>query len=249
MKDKQSYSNLFNQVVNLWAKPEIEKRKKENRLPKGFQLRAIQVIFSIGSPPLVRFNNEVKVLIKAKTKRKISKGELIYERDIQEIKELELADDEKDFGHITIIRFNKGWSLGFSFIYDTSKSKKFLQLGNEYLKSAEDDCQKELFRPMIESLSVAAENFAKARLLLLPDKEIRKAKTHGLVQSKVNIYSKTSNIIGKQFRGVFNDLQNSRDKARYNPDYSVTKNEAKKMIQALKEMSIGVSRWINFRTK
>ena len=249
MSNKQIYSNLFNQVMNLWVKPEIEKRKKENQLPQDFRLKAIQVIFSMGSHPLIRFNNEVKALIRIKPKRKISKGKLVYENDVQEVKELELIDDERDFGHITIIRFNKDWVLGFSFIYDTSKSKRFLELGSEYLRSAEKDYQNGLFRPMIESLSVAAENFAKARLFLLPDKEIRKAKKHGLIRSKVNIYSKTSDIVGKEFKGIFNELQDTRDKARYNPNYSIAKNEARKMIQVLREMSVELSKWISFRIK
>lgn len=247
MDNKQIYSNLFNQVMSLWVKPEIEKRRKENRLPDSFKLKAVQVIFSIGSTPIVRLNDEVKVLIKAKAKRKIIKGELVYENDIKEIKELQLVDDERDFGHITIIFFKKSLSMGFSFIYDTSQSKKFLELGNEYLKSAEVDYRNELFRPMIESLSIAAENFAKARLYLLPDKEIRKAKKHGLIQSKVNIYSRTSNIIGQEFRGVFNDLQNARDKARYNPDYSISKTKANKTIETLKKMSSEILRWTSYR--
>jgi hypothetical protein len=182
----------------------------------------------------------------AKIKRAVNKGETVYDKDIENIKKLYLTDEEKDFGHITIVLFKGHWVIGFSFIYDVTKSKELLEIGQAYLKTPENDYHTQNFRPMVESLSVAAENLAKARIYLLPDESIRKAKKHGLVWSKVNLYSKTSNIITTNFKDTFNKLQTIRDNARYNPAFTFNPKDAKKMLNDVQKIQIDILHWINY---
>ena len=108
-EDSKLYENLLKQAMQLWINPEIERKKKEGLLGKDFQLSCAQIIFYLGHIPTIRLNNEVKVTIKAKINRSIKKGEIFYERDIEEIQNMELLDEGKDFGHLTFVRFKNYW--------------------------------------------------------------------------------------------------------------------------------------------
>lgn len=246
--DTTMYENLLKQCFKLWIGPEIERRKAENKIPQDFKLKAAQIIFCLGQKPFVRLNSEVKALVSAKIKRAVQKGEVIYNNDVEDIKELRLTDEEMDFGHITIVAFRGAWTIGFSFIYDATKSRELLKIGQTYLSSAQKDYLAKNYRPMVESLSIAAENFAKARLFLLPDEQIRKTRRHGLVQSKVNIYSKTSNVITTNFKDTFNRLLSIRDKARYNEAFTLKAKEAKIMLNDVHNLENDILHWISYAT-
>ena len=235
--DQLMARRLIKQTLTNWVNPELEKRKSKNQLSEGFKLRAAQVIFSIGGPNIVRLNGEVKAIIEAKLNKSIKKGEKILDKDVEDIRSFRLIEEEKDFGHITIVRLTKGWFVGFSFIYDVSKSKELYDIAIEFMKSAYSSLKSKRYRPFVESALIAAENLAKARIYLLPDKDIRKTKKHGMVHGKVNIYSRTNNVIKTSFKGVFNRLTVLRDKARYKPGFKLSHNEAEKMFKALKALS------------
>lgn len=235
--DQLMARRLIEQTLKNWVNPELEKRKDGGQLPEGFKLKAAQVIFSVGGSPLVRINSEVKVIVEAKFNRPIKKGETIFNKDVEDICSFRLIDEEKDFGHITIIRLTQGWFSGFSFIYDISKSKELYDVAAEFMKSAYADLKEKRYRPFVESALIAAENLAKARIYLLPDEEIRKAKTHGVVHGKVNRYARTNSIIKIDQKDVFNELIRLRDKARYDPKFSLKQESAEKMFEVLKGLS------------
>jgi hypothetical protein len=57
--------NFSQQINSLWINPEIARRRSQGKLPEGFALSAIQLIFRPEpSPPEVRFNEEVKMDLK-----------------------------------------------------------------------------------------------------------------------------------------------------------------------------------------
>ena len=237
INDQLMAKRLIEQTLTNWVNPELERRKAAGELKDGFVLKAAQIIFSVGGKNLVRINGEVKAIIEAKFNRPIEKGEAILNKDVEDIRSFRLIDEEKDFGHITIVHLIKGWFVGFSFIYDVSKSKKLYDIAVEFMKSAYADLENKRYRPFVESALIAAENLAKARIYLIPDKEIRKAKTHGLVRGKVNSYAKTDSIIKISYKDGFNKLVKLRDKARYNPDFSMSQGGAEAIYKTLKEMS------------
>lgn len=228
---------LIEQTLKNWVNPELENRKTTGALQEGFVLKAAQVIFSVGGQTLVRINGEVKAIVEAKINRSINKGEAIFNKDIDDIKSFRLVDEEKDFGHITIVHLTRGWFVGFSFMYDLSKSKQLYDMAIEFMGSAYVDMENERYRPFLESSWIAAENLAKARIYLLPDQEIRKAKTHGLVQSKVNSYARTNSVIKTEYKDVFNKLVKLRNNARYNPEFKMTSKDAENIYKSLKTMS------------
>lgn len=235
--DQAMAKTLIEQTLINWVNPELERRKSAGELPKDFVLKAAQVIFSVGGKNLVRINGEVKAIAEAKINRPIKKDEAVFNKDIDDIRSFRLTEEEKDFGHITIVHLTKGWFVGFSFIYDVSKSKKLYDIAIEFMKSAYADLENKRYRPFVESALIAAENLAKARIYLIPDQEIRKAKTHGLVRGKVNSYAKTDSIIRVGYKDGFNKLVKLRDKARYSPDFSMNHDEAVGIHQSLKDMS------------
>lgn len=228
---------LIEQTLNNWVNPELEKRKSVNKLSSTFKLIAAQVIFSVGGKPIVRINNEVKVIIQAKFNRPIKKDEAVFDRDIENIISFRLTDEEHDFGHITIIKLTKGWFVGFSFIYDVSKSKELYDISIQFMKSAYSDLQEKRYRPFIESAFIAAENLAKARIYLLPDKEIRITKKHGLIRSKVNRYAQSNSIIKHDQKDMFNVLSVLRDKARYDPKFVIEYSKAENIFKTLRGLS------------
>ena len=232
----KTYSNFLKQAFELWINPEIKVRQSEGKIPNDFILSSAQVILSPTEKPVVRLNDEIKAIVKAKINRAIKKGESISQNDVEYIESIKLTEEEVDYGHITIIRLKDSWAISFSFIYDSSKTKSFLGIANNYLESAENDFAKGNYRPMVESLSIAAENIAKARIYQHPDDEIRKAKTHGVIRSKVNIYAKASNIISLDFKDTFNKLLALRDKARYSINFiELKKDEAREMVDCIKK--------------
>jgi len=126
------------------------------------------------------------------------------------------------------------WLLMHNIIYDVSKSKSFYDIAAEFLKSAYKDLQEQRFRPFVESLSIAAENLARARIYLLPDKEIRKIRKHGGIQSRVNIYARTDSVIKTGQKDAFNNLMKLRDNARYNPSFSLNREDADNLFNQIK---------------
>ena len=55
----------LHETFRLWIDPEIERRKAEGALPRGFQLQAAQVILNVGEPTTVRLNEEVRAVMLA----------------------------------------------------------------------------------------------------------------------------------------------------------------------------------------
>ena len=49
---------LLKQALDLWINPEIERRRKDGRIPRGFAIKAAQVIMNVGKPLEVRLNEE-----------------------------------------------------------------------------------------------------------------------------------------------------------------------------------------------
>jgi len=239
--DSLMAKRLIEQTLTNWVNPELEKRKSEGKITGDFNLKSAQVIFTIGGPNIVRINEEIRAVVKAKINRPIKKGELIFGKDVENIESFRLVDEEKDFGHITIIHLSKGWFVGFSFIYDVTKSKELHSIAIEFMRSAQVDLEAKRYRSFVELASIAAENLAKARIYLLPDDEIRKAKTHKVIRNKVNSYARTNSVIKTDQKDVFNELMKLRDVARYRPDFILDDKKAKDMFEALSGLSKEIS--------
>lgn len=244
VKVEQSFADsLLNQYMSVWITPEIQKRKDAGNLPDTFSLERAQVLFCLGMPPIIRLNEEVDIKIKIKVNKSIQKGEAVFAKDIDEVAEIKNQDDEDDFAFLILIKLSDKWCMAFNFEYDASKSKQFLKLGAEFYSSAENEYGKQRFRQMIEPLSIAAENFAKARIYLIPDRTIRKTKTHGSIKAVVNIHARDGTIKAHQ-KSAFNKLLELRDPARYDPSFGLTPEKAKELLDAIRSIAEEVNKLI-----
>ena len=117
--DDEIKIRVFKQVMELWVLPEIERRKKEKRLEEPFVLRTAQILFSHDKgTQKIRLNQEVKAVAKSKAKRDIKKGEIVYEKDIDNIEDIQLTEQDPNCAHITLVLFKGKWFVSFDFRYN-----------------------------------------------------------------------------------------------------------------------------------
>lgn len=217
--ENQFEQNLFNNLMDTWVLPSIQERQKEGSLEKPLSLGMAQILFkSDGSKPEVRVNSEVKGRAIFKISKEIDKppqvGEPVYLRQLDEMETFELAEDDRDCGHATLIKFPDKWLISFDFIYNKKSSQEHLSAAKEFLYAAKSSLKKNYLRASIDSLHSASELAAKAYLLGRPDKSIVEARSHNIISTKINTERKLGNV-NETHIGTFNKLKNLRASARY----------------------------------
>lgn len=237
--DEKAAQNFIQNIFATWINPEIEKRKTSAHLPEHFSLRKAQVIFLVDGNYIIRINEEVKLVIL--TNRGIAAEDQNFDEEGISLEGLELLKDEKDFGHVSIVRIRDLWAIAFDFRYGIQNSKKHFEVGRQFLETSEFCFQKENYQAMFVNLYLAAENLAKARILLYPDSEIRKTKKKGLVAAKVNVYSKETKMIEPEYRSTFNYLKKEYDKARYGTEFSLAEAEAERLLKTVQGFAQKIS--------
>lgn len=236
---------FFEQVFNLWVLPEVERRQADGLIPKPYSLLRAQVLFSLSGKPIVRLNDEVKVIVQARAHDAVKKGQELRESDLKEVTGFRLEEEESDFGHITIIQFKGRWIAGFSFQYNTAQSEELLKIGQEFLTSARTDLAAHRCRPAMESAFVAAENIVKARVYLYPDREIRaKRMKHTVIGKKVGHYAGEGSLLNPTFKQTYDFLLRMRDQARYDSGFKCSEEKVQEILRELSDLSNEVSRII-----
>lgn len=209
------------QAFELWVNPEVDRRLQEDRLPVDFALHSVQIIFP---SPLddkgnyVRLNEEVRALAKVKMNRSIEQGELVYERDIDDIEIIELADpSEPNAGHLTMLRIAGKWFIGFDFRRDKRRAREHLARAQEFLRVARLSFRRNLIGPGFDCLHSAAELAAKAELLafmgLWPARP-RDLKDHGFIRGRYGRWTGLGNA-PKRANSALKRLSELRGRARY----------------------------------
>lgn len=238
----------FSQLMELLVNPEIKNRQANGSLPEGFQLSKAQILFfPDGTKPKVRLNDEVKALVEFKLKKGISKkrGEFIYENEIDWPRSVKLTeDDDPDCGHALLFKIGSNWFIGFDLRYNKGFSKRNIETAEQFYESAQFSLEKNNLRAFIDNLFSAVELTAKAELLLLPDPKFKKAKKHKSIQTRYNWYVKVGNAQPK-YRDALNKLSKLRYPARYlNGKLSISSNEARKLLTAVKSMIDDVKSYV-----
>lgn len=227
---------VFQQVMDIFVMPEIERRKKINRLPSDFKLEKIQIVFSLKSGRnYVRLNKEVKAIIKCKINRSIKKGDMVYEKDVDEIESIELTKGDSNYGHITLLYFNSNWIISFDFIYNKDEIKKHIEASKEFYESAKENLEKGRLRPFFENAFASAELFTKSILLSLPNKELIEGKKHKERKDFLEGWANLGNI-KIEFSTTLSKLYSLRSSARYLSSEEYKKENPDKIIGVLNEM-------------
>ena len=124
MMEDEIKQRVFQQVMDIYIIPEIERRKKEGKIKEGTIISKMQIVFSLDKGKNeIRLNEEVKAIVKGRATRDIQKGETVYERDIDSIEGVELTDEDINCGHITLLLFKNNWVVSFDCRYNKGKIK------------------------------------------------------------------------------------------------------------------------------
>jgi len=240
--DAETKQRVFQQAIDLFVAPEIDRRKKIKKLPANFNLEKAQIIFSSKTGRIcTRLNKEVKAVIKCKVNRAIKKGDAVYDKDIDNIESVKLTDRDLNYGHITLLYFKGSWIVSFDFIYNKLEIKKHIEASKEFYESAKDNSEKNRLRPFYENAFASAELFTKSILLSLPIKESSKGSKHKSRKDFLENWANLGNV-KPEFSTTLSKLYSLRNSARYLASEDFKKESPKEIIGVLEEM---ISFWEN----
>lgn len=229
--DKKAIQNFLNNIFVTWLQPELLRRQKESNLPPNFSIKKAQVIFLLDGQQHIRFNDEVKAYILT-NKGEASESQNFDEEDIS-VKRLDLTDEEQDFAHITLLRVRELWVIAFDFRHRVTDSKRFFELGAEYLKAAELCYKSKKHKSATANLYIAALNLLKARIFLYPDPKVRKVKWHKEMASIIQIHAKDTQIIKDPYNKAFNFLYEVFTRARFDPVWKIQARDLSRLIKTI----------------
>lgn len=234
--EEEIKQKVFQQAIDMFVVPEIERRKKIGKISEKFILEKAQVIFSLKSGRnYVRLNNEVKAIIKCKINKSIKKGETLYERDVDQIESVNLREKDSNYGHITLLLFKGHWIVSFDFRYNKKISQEHIEASKEFFESAKENLKKRRLRPFFENAFASAELSAKSILLSIPNKEILKGKNH---RNRISAFKNWADLgnVKMEFSTTLSRLNSLRDSARYLASNDFKKEETNKILLTIEEM-------------
>jgi uncharacterized protein (UPF0332 family) len=253
--DPKLGDSLMKQALDLWIRPEIERRRQNDQLPSHFTLRAAQIVMNVDAgAPQVRFNEEVNAVLKVRLSRPLEKameaGEMIALDDSMEVEDIELTDADPNAGHVTLLAKGGHWHIKFDFRYNAERCLEALAIGCEFLDAAASSLKKKNLSAFVDNLFSATELMAKAELLLIPDKRFLERGSHGIVSTKYNSWGKLGNT-EEQYVKLLNRLASLRKPARYGPRnrLNLKPDEPATMLKTAKEMMKRVSSYVPRRVK
>ena len=207
--------NAVNEMVRLFFEPELHKRVSRGELQEGFQLSIAQALVREDGPPVVRFNEEVRLQALARAPRDLAVGDQILQHELGLLHDVELPRDELDCGHATVLFSPLGVQLFFNFRYGRERAASFIDEAEQFLETAADALARGRAKVALENLHTAYEKVSIAHLIVNTRPEAR-GKTHGNIRSGINIWGRTGNI-SPEFVKLFNWITDRREKVRYNP--------------------------------
>ncbi|MDP1826621.1 MAG: HEPN domain-containing protein [Archangium sp.] len=209
---------LFDQAMELWVRPEIARRSATGTLPDGFRVERFQIVMHVDQPHQVRLNDEIRGLMQVRVNQAVQAGAQVHFDQIDDIVGFDVTKSDPNAGHLTALLVPRGneshWALFFDFRYNSHRVKETLEIANEFLFVAESALGTARIRATAENLFTAFELGAKALLLLLPDRRVLDARSHGTVGGLFNVFSRHGNVDTEITRG-FRRASALRPGARY----------------------------------
>lgn len=227
---------VFQQVIDIFIIPEIERRKKDRKIDVNFILSKAQIVFSLEKGKNeVRLNEEVKATIQCKINKPKKKDEIVYENDIDNIEKIKLTNNDINCAHITLLLFKNNWIISFDFRYNKEISKDHIEASKEFYESAKDSLEKNRLRPFFENAFASTELSVKSILLMLPDKKILEGKKH---KERIDYFNNWANLgnVKIEFSTTLSKLNSLRNSARYLSSEDYRKEDPNRIAPILKEM-------------
>lgn len=243
--EDQMGPRVMEQTMDLFVRPEIERRKVAGRLPEGFTLHAAQVALNVDSPPQVRLNEEVKIAAKYRASGPTKKGEM-FPIDPDRIVQLLLTDHDPNAAHITLFEMQPGnWILTFDFRYNAARARAHADLAREFLNVARYALDNGYLGSFVENLYGAAELMAKGILLSVPDKPFMMTGNHRLISARFTQWGKLGNV-DTSYAQLLERLWGHRGPARYlrGGNFKLPAEDAHAMLETAEKMFVTLQRQI-----
>lgn len=203
---------FMKQVFTVWLMPELERRKSAGKLTEPVELQAMQVMLR-ESEFAVRINREIRGNATVQATRLIGIGDEATEEDLKHIKFFELAPDELDCAHITMMLIKGRWLIFFNLLLNRAQSGKFVEHARAFLRVSRMSFEENLVGPCVDSLFSACELACKSHLMLAAHPSA-KATKHSAIHSASNRGAKLGRIPA-EFVALYNRLAELRPRARY----------------------------------
>lgn len=227
---------LFQQVMDIFVIPEMERRRKEGSIKDGTVISKMQIVFSLDKGKNeVRLNEEVKAIVKAKANKPIQKGDIVYETDVDNIEDIELTDEDVNCGHITLLLFKNNWIISFDFRYNKNRVKDHIEASKEFYVTAVNSLDNSRLRAFYENAFASAELSAISVLLTLPSKEILDCRNHKKRLSQFKDWADLGNV-KMEFSTTLSSLSELRDSARYLHSDKFKEEDPNKIKNIISEM-------------
>ena len=174
--------------------------------------------------------------MKAGIKKAIPRGPVNF-NEIEDILEMQMSDDENpNFGHLTMILFQKCWKIWFDFRTNKKLALERFNVGQEVLKAADICFNEGLSRAFIDVLFSAVELFVTSQLFVNLGPTYTMKPNHKKTSLKYNDFINTGNY-KNEFKRLFNKLTGLRDRARYLKEiFELSNDDAKIMLEQLRTM-------------
>jgi len=201
-------------------------------LKDGFELRKIQVIFTLGKPPEVKFNEEVIITARVKANRNIIKGEEIKYSDIDKIEKF-IVKHPSNSGHITLFSLANNWFIIFDARYNKErkeKIKKLIEYAKEFYESAKSNLEKKRLIPFYGHCWDSAELSAVCHSLIIGGKN----KGHGENVKNFIELSKLGSV-DIEHAEILPELRELNN-LQYGSSIEFTNKDHEKFLKAVKEM-------------
>ena len=209
--------SLLRHANDLWIVPELERRRSIGE-PLVDPLHAFQVILNVDAPADVRFNEEIQGILEGRSTRAVTAGEQVMAGDLSEVTGFDLGDGDPNAGHLTALLLGEKWWLSFDFRYNARRIDDYFKIARQFLDLAKLAVDSGRRNAGISNLYEATELLAKCFLLVRPEKELLKPKSHKLIATRLNREAKFGNVDSEHAK-LLNELTRHRPKARYELDH------------------------------
>lgn len=236
--DEATKQRVFQQVIDIFVNPEIERRKKDGTIKDGTLITKMQIVFNLDKGKNeVRLNGDVKAILKGGVTRDMQKGEAVYEKDIDTIEDIELTNEDVNCGHITLLLFKNNWIISFDFRYNKEKVREHIEASKEFYETAINSLENNRLRTFYENAFATAELSAMSVLLTLPSKEILECRNHKKRLSQFKNWANLGNV-KMEFSTTLSELSELRDSARYIHSDKFKEEDPSKIKDIIKDMVV-----------
>jgi hypothetical protein len=204
---------VFDNFQELYFKPELDRRVVAGTATIPMAITAAQVLFPSDGMPIVRFNEEVRIVALLRTPLQPEEVGQPHPFTLDEVDRFDLTEDELDHGHFTVLRVGYGWQIVFSFIYGRKSARGKIARAEEFFTAAKEANARGHIAVALDNIFSTTELLSRVHLEL--HSSLKKgARTHSATAEGINRWGKLGNI-PRAFTKLFNRASNARDGARY----------------------------------